>query len=389
MFNLSAIFLHQDIKNDRDNAFVVEEGAVNFDCLLKHEGYAYGFETMAKVSSGLIKGGGSVFRTACLFLEHDNMGIFKVGFTRTAADTFSVDSCGLLTAYNGFESQNFSIFYNESAGSTVDIGSQFLDDSRALKISWKSPVASGFSVGLSFTPDTRTCNPFRTLRKEQKCAKCDDKLISQFGMGKTYSKNVVSCGAAYEIGDPKALNAKVSVAGWFGQGKSGLGDVKVHNVCAYNVDLKIGYDSFNIAFGYTDNGKSLMARERASEDIGAFDPDRKYSPMDAFVGFRDGADAGKIYSARTAYSFKNLSLSAGYMKSIVKFSGSEKATGDVLSLGAEYKFHKALSLYVEYDHIKTDTCARAQAMKSASKGESGAPGKNKANLFIIGSKISI
>jgi predicted porin len=391
-FNFTAIFSKQDENEDKDDAFAVEEGFVSFDCLKKYDGYGYGFETMAKISSHMMIGDGPIFRTACLFLESDNIGIFKVGYTRTAADTFSVDSCGILVGYNGFESQNFSIFYNVSAGSTVDIGSQWLDDSRAAKIYWKSPVVSGFSMGLSFTPDSRDITIFKTSHKNVKDRKeGDDKLISQFygGLGKPYSKNIITAGAAYEFGDPKALNAKISVAGWFGKGQSGLGDVKVHNVRAYNIDAKICYGDFKIAFAYTDNGKSLLAKETATADIISFDPKREYKHSDPEVGFKPGADAGKLYSVRAAYSFGKLAFSAGYLKSVVKFSGNEKSKADMISIGTEYTVNKTLQLYFEYDNIATDTCARAQAISSAGKGEAGATGKNKANMFLFGSKINI
>jgi predicted porin len=117
-----------------------------------------------------------------------------------------------------------------------------------------------------------------------------------------------------------------------------------------------------------------------------FDEDRDYSIADPDVGLKPRADAGKIYSAGIAYTFGKLEVSAGYFKSLVKFSDNEKSQADIISLAAEYKFDKALRLYFEYDNISTDTCARAQAYKKAC--DLSPTGKNKANIFMVGSKIN-
>jgi predicted porin len=71
----------------------------------------------------------------------------------------------------------------------------------------------------------------------------------------------------------------------------------------------------------------------------------------------------------------------------VKFSDSEKSVADVITLAGEYTFDKRASVYVEYDRIKSDSCARAQAYGKAC-GISSA-GKNKGNIFMVGTKINI
>ncbi|MDR2681893.1 MAG: hypothetical protein LBB29_02510 [Holosporaceae bacterium] len=72
---------------------------------------------------------------------------------------------------------------------------------------------------------------------------------------------------------------------------------------------------------------------------------------------------------------------------MVKFSDSEESTADVLTLAGEYILDRRIAVYIEYDRIKSDSCARAQAYGEACGISS--VGKNSANIFMIGTKINI
>ncbi|MDR1561436.1 MAG: porin, partial [Holosporaceae bacterium] len=251
------------------------------------------------------------------------------------------------------------------------------------KITWLSPLISGFSAGLSFTLDSRDSNLFKT--KHDKLDNFTEK--DDFAHSSAYSQNIVTGGIAYEFGAPDCFNAKISVSGWLGKGKSCCSDVEVQNVRAYNLGLILGYADFKASFGYTDNGKSLLAKKYATQDVSyTFDPSENYNINEASVGLKEEADSGKIYSIGMAYIFDKLSISAGYFRSVVKFSGHEKATADIISIAAEYKFDKVFSSYIEYDNIQTNTCDRARAYGSAS--HQSTIGKNRANAVMIGAKFN-
>jgi predicted porin len=208
-------------------------------------------------------------------------------------------------------------------------------------------------------------------------------------MYSSYSKNVVTAGAAREFGAPDNLNIKLSAAVWIGEGRPSVdnaANTKVHNIRAYNIGAAVIYKKLKISFGYTDNGKSLMNKACAVHDSRVFDNTSRYMLSDSDVGLRPGADSGKIYSAGIAYSFGKTSISAGYFKSIVKFSDKEKSKADIVTLAAEHKLDNILRIYVEYDHIRTDSCDRARIYGSACGLSS--TGKNTANIFMIGSKIN-
>jgi hypothetical protein len=384
--HLTTLFINQKQKrNTDDNAVTSLQGDIELRCLKKYCGNGYGIELKAKANSAIIKAGYPIMRVSFLFFESDKIGIIKVGYTNTAADSFSICGDKFLVGYLGAGSCNFRAFYNNSAGSVIDTGFTF-DDSKAAKIVWLSPLISGFSAGLSFTFDSRKANLFKTYRN-----RADDihEKTNLSGLYANYSKNIITGGLSYEFGTPDDLNAKFSVAAWFGKGEpaiNGAKNMKVHNVRAYNIGVAIGYKKIKMSFGYTDNGKSLINENYAVQSGGVFNEGVDYSFDSPNIGLRPGADAGKIYSTGIAYSFGKAEISAGYFKSIVKFSNNERSKANIITLAAEYKFDRFLKVYVEYDRINTDACDRARIYGKASGLSS--TGKNAANMFMIGSKIN-
>jgi predicted porin len=331
------------------------------------DGRRYGIETAFKLDSKDIRGNNTVWRSLYSFCESDIIGMLKFGWTNTAADKYCIDGANVLVGYGGAGSENFPCFLRGSAGSYI--GNSFpYDDSRALKVAWLSPVIFGLSGGVSFTPSSKNAGPAKTKH------------------GNAYSKNIVTCGVAYELGDPNGLNAKIAIATWYGKGKSADG-IKLHDVKAYNIGAMICHSDTELSFGYTNNMKSLLAKEYAMQDAGTFDEDRKYKITDPDVGLRPGANAGEVYSIGLARKFcKNWKASAGYFISKVKFSKHQKSKADMIALAIECELHRDMKLYLEYDHVSTKTCDQAQAYASAC-GLSTA-GKNKANIAMIGVKIN-
>lgn len=382
--NFTVLNIAQDQKrsNDDDTVFS-SQGDINFRCLFRGSGYGYGAEIGVKTNSGVVKRGSTVLRSSFLFFEADKIGTLKLGYTNTAADSFGICGDKFLAGYLGPGSGNLGFFYNASAGSEVSTGFP-RNDGKAAKLVWISPTVSGFSTGLSFTPDSRNVGLLKNNRNRQK--QFPEKADFS-GMKTAYSQNIITGGFAYERGTPNGPSVKISIATWFGNGKSGNNDdSEVHNVRAYNIGLALGYGALKISMGYTDSGKSLLAKKYASQEIAGFDISQIYRLEDPNIGLRPGANAGKIYSAGIAYSWKDLTVSAGYFTSAVKFSEKEKSTADVITMAAIYECNNRMQIYVEYDHIVTDAGPIARAYGAACGLSS--TGKNSANVIMIGSKIS-
>ncbi|MDR1235826.1 MAG: porin [Holosporaceae bacterium] len=385
--NFTALSVDQDEKGDNKNGVFALEGDIFLKYLNKYDRYSYGAEVGMKANSGIMKQGSPILRTAHLFAESETAGALKIGFIPTTADSMTVNGGSVLVGYGGAASRNLSLFYNESAGSFVDMCFPF-DDNKAAKVAYSSPSFSGFSFGISFTPDSRSANPFKTLHPKPQNPEISLEKANFPGMRSAYSTNIVTGGVTYDFGDPKALNGKISLCGWVGKGNTSVPGIRVHDVRAWNVGATVGYGDFKLALGYADNGKSLRSKRHATADIATFDKERNYTFSDPEVGLKPGADTGKMYSVGLSYAVNTkLAISAGYFTSKVKFSDSEKSVADVITLAGEYTFDKRASVYVEYDRIKSDSCARAQAYGKACGISS--TGKNKGNIFMIGTKINI
>ncbi|MDR1361988.1 MAG: porin [Holosporaceae bacterium] len=385
--NFSLLGVSQNKRGDNACRLFALESDIFVKNLNKCDQYDFGFEVGAKANSGIIKQGGAIIRTAYLFLTSDATGTVKLGYTPTMADSLTINGGSVLVGYGGYGSRNLSLFYNESAGSFVDDGFPF-DDSKAAKIAYLSREFSGLSLGLSFTPDSRTKNPFQTIHPKVGNRQVSDEKANCPGMRTAYSKNIVTGGIVYKFGDPKAFNGKLALCGWLGKGKTTLADVEVNDIRAYNLGVIFGYKDFKLALGYSNNCESLRSKRYASADITVFDVTRGYTLADANVGLKPGADAGQTFSVGAAYAINDrLTVSAGYFRSEVKFSMDEKATADVTSLAFEYVPHKSCSVYLEYNNVQSDSCPRAQAYHKACKLST--TGKNRGNMLILGLKLSI
>jgi predicted porin len=386
-FNLTSIFVNQDKKNGGNSCIVALESDVFLKYLKNCNQCNFGFEIGAKGNSGIMKQGSPILRTAYLFAGEDELGTLRIGFTPTMADSMTISVGNVLVGYGGAASRNLSLFYNESAGSFIDLCFPF-DDNKAAKIAYMSPTFSGFSFGLSFTPDSRSANPFKTLHPRPRNPEINQEKANFPGMRSAYSRNIITGGIAYELGDPEALNGKISLCGWIGKGRTSVIGVEVENIRAYSIGAVLGYKDFKLALGYADNGKSLRSKRYATADISVYEENRNYTFADPEVGLKQGADAGKMYSIGASYAVTSkFTVSTGYFRSEVKFSDSEKSTANVFTLGGEYVFHRSVCVYVEYDKINSDSCARAQAYGKAC-GISDT-GKNSGYMFMIGTKINI
>ncbi|MDR3187004.1 MAG: porin [Holosporaceae bacterium] len=386
-FNFTALSMHQKLKDGGDNPVSALESDVFLKYCDKHDQCNFGVEIGAKVNSGVMKQGSPILRVAYVFVGSEAIGTMKVGFTSTVADSMATNGGSVLVGYGGAASRNLSIFYNESAGSFVDMGFPF-DDNKAAKIALTSAKFSGFSAGISFTPDSRSANPFKTLHPKPHNPEISEEKANFTGMRTAYSKNIVTGGVAYEFGDPQEFNGALSLCGWVGKGKTSVIGVDVENIGAYSVGAIVGYKDFKLAFGYCDNRKSLRSKKYATAGMESFDEDREYTFADPEVGLKPGADTGKMYSVGVSYAVNSkFTVSSGYFKSVVKFSDNEKSTADVLTAAGEYALHKSASVYAEYDMIRSDACARAQAYHKAC--DLSTAGKNRANAFMVGVKVNI
>ena len=353
-------------------------------------GFGFGIDTCIKTRSGLIKGDRAIFDALSAYVESDKLGRFVVGWTGTAADSFTIGGNSICAGYGGPDSGNLDHFFNQSAGTIIGTGCS-VDDGKALKIGWFSPVFKGFSLGMTYTFNSRHAAPFKKKMCSESCnpANGGEHVCWDYAHSSGYSKKILTVAAQYEYGSDESLNAKVAAGGWFGKAMPGESQIEggVHNVKAWFIGTILGYKGFKLALGYIDNGRSILDKYRAKEDTDEkYEEGKKYTAGDGVIGLRPGADSGKIYTCGLSYKLDRWTGYAGYFYSVVKYSNrDEKAKADILTLALEYKVNNTCSLFGEYNHMKTKTCDRARIYANACEQGDGA--NNKGNLYMLGIKL--
>lgn len=360
---------HQTL--DRENPTAVIEGNVYIAYDNRYGDLGYGLNIGNKIKSGELKQGAAIVDTSYLYLQSDKYGKVKFGYTNSAGDEFSLTYAAVLTGYKGPDSGNLSAFSTQTSGTIIGTGFD-RDDSKALKVVWLSPKISGWTFGLSYSPNSRDGHLF--MEKRNKLAK-DYHPSQNFADQSSYSKHNVSGGIAYEHGCDKGFYGKVAVAGWWAKGEAD--HTKVKNVAGYNVGALLGYKNYKLAFGFTDNGTSML-------------PEKLEGVENPKVGFLAGADAGKIYNIGIGCTLGKAELSAGFFHAVRKFSHNERTNTNITTLAAQYNFNKTLSTYIEYNHVRARTCERSfnTELDPAYGGDGIAFPNNDANIFMIGAKVN-
>ena len=372
--HLTATMTKQEDYGERKKDVISYRGDIHFQYSHPINGGAVGLKTRARTRSGLIKRGGEIVDMGFVFLQSDRFGEFRAGFSDTVADIMAIDGFAVSVGYDGPACRGLGIFFNKAAGTRVDTCS-FVDDCSSAKVTWLSPTFKGASFGASFTFDGRYRHPFKTLEIKD----LDEGDNWKFARTPDYSKNIVTLGAKYECGNNDGFNAKVGAVGWFGSVKRGKDGPKVNDVRAYQVGAVFGYKNVKLAAGFTDNGKSFVPIKLDPEGTAVGAPNS--------LGMTVGADAGKIYTVGVSCDIKKLTISTEYFRSVVNYSKDHKdrATADIYTVAAEYKFNKIFSTYVEYNSMDTKTSDRA--IDWAKAGDQSTSGSNKGHVIIIGTKV--
>lgn len=385
--NLTAAFIHQKETANFENESMSYQGNIDLHYLNHTNEFGYGFEFSVKTRSGIIKTGSAIVDEFYAFIETDRLGRLNIGYTATAADTFTIGGNSIFTAYGGPDSGNLGAFFNQSAGTIIGTGCH-VDDGKAAKIAWFSPTVKGFSLAMSYTLDSKRSAPFKTKHCSENC-NSDHNVCWDYAHTSGFSRHILTVAGKYEYGSDDDFNATITMGGWFGKGKSGTIEGGVHDVRAYQIGAILGYKEFKVAFGFIDCGRSIVDKHLAAGDSPFFDENIDYDVHDTRIGLKHGADAGKIYTYGVSYNEDNWILSAGYFRSVVNFSDSkaERAIANIITVGAEYRFNRALSVYAEYNNIITKTCDRARIYaKACGQGSEGA---NRANMLMFGTKFNL
>lgn len=374
--------IHQDVQKDMESNSFVSDGVVDFRYRNKSANHAEGFEITVGTNSGIIKDKDAIVKGAFIFVEADKLGELRIGYSVGASERFLTDGTSILCGYRMPASGNLNKIYNKSTGTIVQNGFVYADGNAA-KIMWFTPTINGFSGALSYTPNGRLKKPFKTVHKKMEFE--NEKY--DFANDRATAKNILAAALNYECGSQDGFNFHMNLSGIIGKAITNTrnkGDLQ--NLKAYSIGAILGYKDVKMALGFTDNCKSLLTKKYASGDVPQYLDAETYDLAANNIGVRSNADSGKLYSAGLRWDInKKLAVSAGYFKSIVKFASNNKAKAQIYTVAAEHYVNKNISVYIEYNNVKTDTCNAALTYsKACSKGVTK---NNKANIISVGAAI--
>ena len=365
-------YLSKVKESDIPSAFMDGDVDINYKKVV--DGIGWGFKIGTKARSGLIKSGSAIVDTSFLFADSDKLGQFRFGYSKSAGAMFSISYADAMTGYNIVDSGNLATFFAQTSGTIIGTGFD-KDDGKSLKLVWLSPTIKGWSIGLSYAPNSRDGHLFKEKRNK---TEKDFSKTQNFADESGYTKDSFSAGISYEYGDPEAFNLKLSVAGWLAQGRSDKSDPK--NVKGYNLGAIFGYGKYKLALSYTDNRDSMLPKVLTN--------DKKWKGH--VVGMGPGADNGKVYTAGLGYFGEKWEMSAGYFHAVKKWADKDRSQTNIATVAVQYNVDKVWSAFIEYNNVRTKTSDRIYYSELCDENPDGvAYRNNRANLIVAGIKVNI
>ena len=344
---------------------------------LKAEGHGdnnmvYGAIVRLQVAANQANGFGDKMDRSYIYNDTD-AGSVQLGSNASASALMAVDAGTIASATGGAAQGDWSVFSNVNAlghqadrsstayalvGSltTLDSTSKFndLDNKESARgISYFSPRISGFQIGLSYKPDL---------------ANAGDGVNTNTYLGSTLKiKDVISTGLSY-MNSFNDVNVNLSATA--DRGKVNKWDnatgmpatIQRHDLKSYNFGAVVGTNGFSAAVSYGKDGKSLAPKARNfSSDWWTAGLAYENGPMTTSLTYLTGKKGNKNERSTNG-------------------SPLPLVTTKALSLGADYEVAPGFTPFAEVTMVKL----KAKNLSTSGYADDG---KNKATVFIIGSKI--
>jgi predicted porin len=208
------------------------------------------------------------------------------------------------------------------------------------KINYYSPVLSGFSAGIGFTPDSgRAMNSGRQSETQDAAS----------------PTHVVEVAAKYAatVGDVDVTVSARGLSGDYGLNDTRSAATELEGARSWGAGVTVAYSGFEAAGSYTDNGDTGVTKAAKA----------------------GGSDAGGWWDVGVAYGAGPYKVSLAYMRSwAAQGAGVEDDSVGYLSLGALYAAAPGLDFYTAYQRVELD--------------RAGTASDNTANLFMAGTQVS-
>lgn len=453
----TAVGSHQKQKFNKERGhMLLTMGSISFD------GSVYDIRNRVKYTASLdltadmstVKQQNPVLNSAYLGAS-GKFGEVKIGNSFSAATELMIDGTQLLGADGGFSGTSTFSTFNSSAYSIIMTGCYY-DPGYATQITYMTPNFKGFQAGVTYVPNSlhvgllpendsfNSMDYGMTAYADEAASKAiANKDLMAWGNG-GFTSHVLAGGFRYDYGVPHHWNFSLSAVGWYGKanpGKKVITPYKMHNLTAISVGGTLGFKHIKVGFGYVNQFKSCLPKERSKLDTSylnqiskeAWDyiakgkevvgdalnnliDSGKFCGMDkdalkangdleavpdkgnlakakealiAINGFGENANAGQIFTGVISYlPGAKTKIALGGIYAIRKMAKSDKAKTYGGSLTFDYRVTQGVGLFAGVTYLKTKTCRRAMLISMSEAKSSGPFGDNNIVFASLGIKMN-
>ena len=225
--------------------------------------------------------------------------------------------------------------YGNTAFVGTDLGTHGTGD--ATKITYYTPSFSGFSAGVSYTPDSGD---------EFNNGYADDTT-------QTNLSNAISAAVQYK-GDFSGVGVQVAARYLAADYEMNDTDAntELNDARAWGIGGVVSYAGFSLGASYQDHGDSGISKATEA----------------------NGGDAGKWYDVGLGYATGPYKVSVAYMHSEAAVATGNDDEIDYYAISAGYAVAPGLDIYAAYNYIDMD--------------RDGTASDNEANMFLLGTQVS-
>lgn len=314
-----------------------------------------------------------------------DFGTIQAGALKGPEDTMHFNALSLVGGGGGIDGP-FPGVFNYSAG-TLDGVSQAGYTGKSNKLAMYSPIVSGFQLGVAYTPETTTYGGKLDKNANNYTPSCV--IYPKAGSNGPRGRNNWSVGLKYnkEAGVWSYGGAVVLIkeSTYMNQADT-LNRYKIRNAKSYSLSTFVGWNSWKVAAGWFDNGKSELPRDtnttyKAGSSTG--------SGSNVNLGNTALGNAGKAWNLGGQYTLGAYEMAVTYFNSSRKTDATKKATADVVTLSLDYKALEGLKFFGEVDMVHTKTSQTAMDIQgNAVKAPTKSIGNNSGTVMVAGTKLS-
>lgn len=316
-----------------------------------------------------------------------DFGVIQAGSLKGPEDTMPFHALSLVGGGGGIDASLFSV-YNNSSG-VIDGVYQSGYTNKANKLVFYSPIVNGFQLGVAYTPDSNTWGG--KLPKNANTKSVDGDIYPLAKDNGPRGRNNWSIGLKYNT-ETGAWTYGGSVV-WIREqnymnAKDTLNRIKLRSTNSYSLSTFVGWNSWKVAAGWFDNGKSRLPRESGATYTATSSGVGSNGTVN--LGNTNQGDAGKAWNLGGQYTLGAYEMAVTYFNTKRKTDATQKATSDIVTLSLDYKALEGLKFFGEVDVVRTKTNQDAMNIQQAAvkAGTTKATGNNSGTIMVAGTKIS-